>query len=996
MAVSQPTPHAPSPSRADDLAQFYGPNAGYVLELYDRYLADPNAVDPETRAAFASFAPAPLVARSVATNGTAPSAPAAATTAPTAAAPATDVSKIVGAVELAVSLREYGHLAARLDPLGSEPPGAPELDPAHHGLAEADLAALPASAVGGPGAEDAADAGEAIERLRAVYCGTTGYDFDHVQVAEERAWLRDAVECARYRADLSPDQRRHLLKRLTEVEGFERFLHQTYLGQKRFSIEGTDVLVPMLDEIVHSAAAGGTREIVVGMAHRGRLNVMTHVLGKPYNAILAAFEGVKARPGATAPLDAADDRTGDVKYHLGARLARDGVTGDLVELPLVLAPNPSHLEFVNPVVVGMARASQDQRDHPGPPTQDAKASLGILLHGDAAFPGQGIVAETLNLSGLPGYTTAGTLHIIVNNQIGFTTDTTDSRSTLYASDLAKGFEIPIVHVNADDPEACLSAARLAFAYRDTFGKDFLIDLIGYRRWGHNEGDEPAFTQPRMYDAITKHPTVRALWAAKLAEDGVVPSEEAAQMEQAVLDRLAGIRRSLAEQPPVEEDEAPRQGERHEVHTAVPEETLRRLHAAIHALPEGFVPSPKLKRQWDRRRAVLDTPDGKVDWAHAEALAFAAILADGVPIRLTGQDAARGTFSHRHLVLHDAHTGAEYVPLHALPEAKAALAVHNSPLSENAAMGFEYGYSVHAPGVLVLWEAQFGDFANGAQVIIDQFLVSARAKWRQRPALVLLLPHGYEGQGPEHSSARLERFLQLSARDNIRVCNVTTAGQYFHLLRRQARRLGVDPRPMVLMTPKSLLRHPLAASPLEELAEGTFRPVLDDPTAADRRESVTRLVLCSGKVVVDLEGSDARSTEAVAIARVEQLQPFQNTALRAAIANYPNLAELVWLQEEPRNMGAWGFMEPRLRELTEGALPIRYAGRPERASPAEGSATQHAEEQARIVGEAFADPPSRAKRSGRTTTNGAKAATNGSHAAVPKATKARAKAGVASP
>ncbi|MDP9368097.1 MAG: 2-oxoglutarate dehydrogenase E1 component [Chloroflexota bacterium] len=932
-----------------DLSAFYGPNAGYVLELYDRYLEDPSAVDAETRAFFATLDPTLVQPNGSAVTNASPAIGTAAPAA-TGAGPA-NVDVVVGAVALAQSIREYGHRAVRLDPLGGDPPGAPELDLAAHGLDEAALRALPPRVVGGPPSVDATDAADAIARLRAVYTHTTAFDFDHVQEPDERAWLRDAVECGRFAPGLSPETKRALLGRLTQVEAFERFIHQTYLGQKRFSIEGTDVLVPMLHEIIHSAAAGGTREIVLGMAHRGRLNVMTHVLGKPYAAILAAFEGSRSR-AATPPSDVADDGTGDVKYHLGARLVRDTATRELVAVPVVLAPNPSHLEFVNPVVEGMARASQDLRDQAGPPRQDPKASMPILLHGDAAFPGQGIVAETFNLSGLPGYTTGGTIHVIVNNQIGFTTDWPDARSTLYASDLAKGFEVPIVHVNADDPEACLMAARLASAYRDRFGKDFLIDLVGYRRWGHNEGDEPAFTQPKMYEVVTKHPTVRARWAERLVNEGIVTADEVAAMEKAAMSRLAEVRRSVTEGDAPPDEEVPPRTPRREVETAVAPDKLRTLHDAIHALPADFKPNAKLARQWERRRAIPDTPGGKVDWAHAETLAFAAILVDGTPIRLTGQDVQRGTFSQRHLVLHDATTGAEHVPLHHVPGARASLAVYNSPLSEAATVGFEYGYSVHAPDALVLWEAQFGDFVNGAQVLIDQFLVAARAKWRQHPSLVMLLPHGFEGQGPEHSSGRLERFLQLAAGDNIRVANCTTAAQYFHLLRRQAARLTEDPRPLVLMTPKSLLRHPLAASPMEDLTSGTFRPVLDDPRAADRRDAVTRLVLCTGKVYVDLDASPEREAENVAVARVEQLAPFQNTALRSVIDAYPNLTEIVWLQEEPRNMGAWGFMESRLRELVDNALPVRYIGRPERASPAEGSADRHAEEQSRIVAEAF--------------------------------------------
>ncbi|HEU5434437.1 MAG TPA: 2-oxoglutarate dehydrogenase E1 component, partial [Thermomicrobiales bacterium] len=813
--------------------------------------------------------------------------------------------------------------------------------------------AIPASAVPSEAPDGAANAAEAIDQLRAIYSSGIGYDFDHVQIAEERAWLRHAVETGAYDVRLDPDEQRRLLQRLTDVESFEKFLHQTYLGQKRFSIEGTDTLVPILDEIVRDASSDGIGEIVLGMAHRGRLNVMAHVLNKPYAAILAGFEGNKGK----AVGNVSDGGvTGDVKYHLGAKLAETS-DGRLVEVPIVLAPNPSHLEFVDPVVEGMVRATQDDRTHAGPPPHDAMRSLAILLHGDAAFPGQGIVAETLNLSGLPGYATGGTIHIIVNNQIGFTTDVRDSRSTLYAGDLAKGFEIPVVHVNADDVVACLSVARLAIAYRLRFGKDFLIDLVGYRRWGHNEGDEPSFTQPAMYALITQHPTVRQLWADRLVAAGVVPADEPAKLLQAALDRLAAIRRSLSDSAPTSpapSESAPQP--RREVETAVPLATLREYHDAIHAFGEGFTPNAKLARQWERRRTVLDQPDGKVDWAHAEALAFAAILSDGMPIRLTGQDAERGTFSQRHLVLHDGGSGVTWTPLEHLPSARASFAVYNSPLSEAAAVGFEYGYSVHAPEAFVLWEAQFGDFANGAQVFFDQFIAAARAKWQQEPALALLLPHGYEGQGPEHSSGRLERFLQLSAEGNLRVANCTTAAQYFHLLRRQALLLGPDRHPLVVMTPKSLLRNPLAASTLEQLATGTFQPVLDDPLRTNEPNNVTRLVLCSGKIGVELDASEVRAAaESVAVARVEQLAPFQNSALRALFDHYPNLDEVVWAQEEPKNMGAWSYMEPRLRDLLgqlERRLPIRYVGRPERASPAEGYADRHAAEQARIVAEAF--------------------------------------------
>src|SRR5918997_300837 len=854
-----------------DLSAFHGPNAGYVLDLYDRYLRDPNSVDPETRAAFERVEPAEVEALAAARPRS--GAPPVATSAPTG--PIYDVSTVVGAAALAQAVRDYGHLDVQLDPLGTPPHGAPELHPTFYGLTEAQLAALPVESIPWPVNPDATNAKEAIDDLRRVYSGGIGFDFDQVQIAEERAWLREAAESGQYTANLSPEAKKQLLKRLTEVEGFERFLHQTYLGQKRFSIEGTDALVPMLDTVIRDAATAGVREVVLGMAHRGRLNVLTHILGKPYAAIIAAFEGSMARSTAPSESSSDDGVTGDVKYHLGARRAHTA-DGEAVEVPLVLAPNPSHLEFVNPVVEGMTRASQDDCSQPGPPPQDRNRAMAILLHGDAAFPGQGVVAETLNFSGLPGYSTGGTIHIIVNNQVGFTTDIRDSRTTLYAGDLAKGFEIPVVHVNADDPASCVCAARLATAYRQRFGKDFLIDLVGYRRWGHNEGDEPAFTQPRMYATVTQHPTVRQRFADQLVAEAAITAEAAAGMLQATLDGLAATRKQVVESgsATVPFDENGKHDLAATVETGVPADDLRAYDVAIHTLPQGTQLSAKLLRQWERRAEVLDQADGqgKIDWAHAETLALASILADGTPIRLTGQDTERGTFSQRHLVLR---------------------------------------------------EAQFGDFANGAQVIIDQFLAAARAKWQQEPALVLLLPHGYEGQGPEHSSARLERFLQLFAEGNLLVANPTTAAQYFHLLRRQAKSPASGPRPVGGMDPQSLLRNPLAASTLDQLTTGEFQAVLDDPRRAETPESVTRLVLCSGKLAVELDSAPQREEAAdVAIARVERLTPFPEEEIARVLGRYPNLTEIVWAQEEPRNMGAWTYVEPRLRDLLQSQGQVR--------------------------------------------------------------------------
>jgi 2-oxoglutarate dehydrogenase E1 component len=968
-----------------DLATFFGPNAGYVLELYDRFRQDPLSVDPETRAFFEGWSPgenqeprtknqgprtegqglraedgaAPSTNREAAA-GTPSSLVVGPSSVPagvdlsrahTATRSPLDVTHTVAAARLIRYIRELGHLGARIDPLGSEPPGDPGLELATHDVSEADLALLPADIVRGPLVEGSATALEAVARLRAVYSGPIGYETDHIQVYEERTWLRDAIESNKFFYSMDePARRRDLLERLTEVETFERFLHQTFVGQKRFSIEGNDMLVPMLDSIIRNAAAGGVQEVVIGMAHRGRLNVLAHILGKPYAQILGEFINA-SRNGQSDAGRGAPGWVGDVKYHLGARKAYkdSGIEG----MPITLAPNPSHLEFVDPVVEGRARAAQERRDQRGAPQRDKRGSLPILIHGDAAFPGQGIVAETLNISNIGGYRTGGTIHIITNNQIGFTTEPSESRSTLYASDLAKGFEIPIVHVNADDVAACIAVARMAYAYREQFGKDFLIDLVGYRRWGHNEGDEPAFTQPLMYAQIAKHPTVRAQWAGRLEQDGVIQPGEGDRLVEAVTAQLQQARAEAEAAPHTNEPPPPPPpGLARRTLTAVSAERLRALNEQLMARPEGFVINSRLERTLERRKTALDTP-GAIDWAHAEALAFASLLEEGVPVRLSGQDSERGTFSHRHAVLREANTGTRYCSLQHLEAAKASFAVYNSPLSEAGVLGFEFGYSAHAPNVLVLWEAQFGDFANGAQVIIDQFIVSAHKKWGQTPNLVLLLPHGYEGQGPEHSSARLERFLQLAADDNIRVANCTTAAQYFHLLRRQALLLNTDPRPLVIMTPKSLLRHPRAGSSLADLAEGRFQRVIDDPAARERAAEVTRLVLCSGKVYVDLMAvPEAGAVPSVAVVRVEELYSFPADELREVVAGYPNLREVVWLQEEPQNQGAWHYMERRLRALLDPALELSYSGRAPSASPAEGSLALHTVEQARIIQEAL--------------------------------------------
>ncbi len=905
-----------------------GLNAGYVVELYDRYRQNPDAVDVAARDYFAQWAPPVDGLR---------------------AAPVVGLEKIVGAANLAHAIRAYGHLAAQLDPLGSQPRGDPALELDTHGLLADDLRQLPASLISGPAAQGARNAFEAIQSLRAIYASTTGYDYDHIHAPAEREWLRYAAESRRFRPPQQPINSEALLERLTRVETFEQFLHRIFPGKTRFSLEGLDMLVPMLDELIGGAVDAGIHNILIGMAHRGRLNVLAHVLNKPYAQIMAEFKDL--RHSGNVAIRADLGWTGDVRYHAGAR--RDLKGGEPVAI--LMAPNPSHLEYVNPVVEGMARAAGTLVAQAGPPHFDQTVSLPILIHGEAALPGQGVVAETLNFSHLSGYHAGGTIHIIANNQLGYTTNPEDERSTLYASDIAKGFEMPIVHVNADDPEACLEAARLAFAYRAKFQKDFFIDLIGYRRYGHNEGDEPSFTQPLMYEKIERQLSVRAVWAEILLKRGLIDETTPQQLVDNCMQELQQVLESVRPEDFVEpQPEPPPPGAARRVKTAIPAERLKELNAALLQVPDDFAINPKLERAIRRRAQVLDDPDEPtIDWAAAEQLALASILQDGIAIRLTGQDVERGTFSQRHAVFHAVKDGKTFTALQALPQAKAAFEVHNSPLSENAAVGFEYGYNVQAPERLVIWEAQYGDFINGAQVMIDEFVSSARAKWGQTPSLVLLLPHGWEGQGPDHSSARLERFLGLAAELNIRIANCTTAAQYFHLLRRQAILLKTDPLPLVLMTPKSLLRHPAARSSLRELAEGAWQPVIDDAQARQQPDQVRRLILCSGKVYVDLVSSEQRNASpSIAIVRVEQLYRFPSDNLQPILDSYPNLQEVVWLQEEPENMGAWTFMQPQLTALLAGHWPLRYIGRPANSSPAEGSAAWHAANQKTIVESAF--------------------------------------------
>jgi 2-oxoglutarate dehydrogenase E1 component len=862
-----------------------------------------------------------------------------------------EIAKEAGVIQLINIYRVRGHLIADLDPLGVEPSYHAELDPTTYGLTIWDLdreflTGSLSEAIGDGGPKPVATLREILETLRQTYCGKIGCEYMNIQHPEEKRWLQHRMEPQANNWPLDRETRVRTLESLLQAEEFEHFLHSRFVGQKRFALEGGETAVAILDEILERAANQGVHEVVIGMAHRGRLNMLANVVGKPLTQIFSEFEGA-IDPGSM-------QGSGDVKYHLGASGIRTASTGK--EIVVSISPNPSHLEAVDPVVEGIVRPKQDRLGD-----TERERVIPLLVHGDAAFSGQGVVAETLNLSQLDGYCTGGTIHLIINNQIGFTTLPEESRSSPYSTDVARGIQAPIFHVNGDDPEAAIRVVELAFDYRQKFKKDVVIDMFCYRRHGHNEGDDPSYTQPLLYRKIKEKPSVAVLYSDRLVREGVLSEDDVKEMRKRIGARFAEAYETSqknAERYELQELSAvpDRDIENFCPRTSVNLQTLERVTKALTYFPENFHLHPKLRGFNEKRtKAMIDA--GAIDWAFGEALAFGTLVLEGTPVRLSGQDSGRGTFSQRHLVFYDYETGKKYIPLQHFAGA-ARFDVFDSSLSEFAVLGFEFGYSVADPLTLVLWEAQFGDFANGAQIMIDQFISSAESKWGQPSGLVMLLPHGYEGQGPEHSSARVERFLGLCAEQNMQVCNCTTPAQYFHLLRRQmyggADRRGMR-KPLVLFTPKSLLRHPKAVSTVQDFTAGGFREVIGE-TGAVEAERVTRVIFCSGKVYYDLLAArDERNATQVAIARVEQLYPFPEMQLNDILLRYPLTAEVVWVQEEPRNMGAWRYISEQIQPLLASSRrELRYVGRPESASPAGGSGKRHQQEQTELVSDALAE------------------------------------------
>ena len=949
LILSRATPTSECDPRVDSLLKQFaqssqlGANAAYIEDLYEQYLVAPDSVGPKWKAYFDGIrgrdgqdVPHSAVIDAIAEAGR----QAARGITVTAASAGDERERAVG--RLITAYRARGHLAAALDPLGMmDKPEAPDLDLAFHRLSERDLG--DEFSTGGVAGRERMKLRDLLALLKTTYTGSVGAEFMHITDVEQRRWMYERLEAAGGRYDRSTDDRRRILERLTAAEGLERYLHTKYVGQKRFSLEGGDALIPLLDATIRRAGADGVKDVVLGMAHRGRLNVLVNTLGKPPRKLFDEFEG-KFEHDEHA-------QAGDVKYHMGFSADVQTPGGPV---HLALAFNPSHLEIVDPVVAGSVRSRQQRRGD-----KARRQVLPVLMHGDAAFAGQGVVMELFQMSQARGFAVGGTIHIVINNQVGFTTsERQDARSTLYCTDVAKMVEAPVLHVNGDDPEAVVFCAELAFDFRQRFAKDVVIDLICYRRHGHNEADEPAATQPLMYQAIRKHKTPRELYAESLGgagalaaadaqalvddyrrklDDGVVTTELAASNPDAYAIDWSQLLAGKLSDP---------------VDTRVDRAKLDGLAQVINAVPEGATLHPRVAKIYEDR-AKMTAGELPGDWGFAENLAYATLLAEGFRLRLVGQDCGRGTFFHRHAILHDQKTDADHIPLRQLVKTPEDVTIIDSLLSEEAVMAFEYGYATADPMTLDIWEGQFGDFANGAQVVIDQFLSSGEAKWGRLCGLALFLPHGYEGQGPEHSSARLERFLQLCALQNMIVCTPTTPAQAFHMIRRQMRMK--TRKPLVVMTPKSLLRHKLAVSTLDELANGGFQHLIPDSHAADAK-SVKRVVVCGGKVYYDLlEDAQKRGQTDVAIIRIEQLYPFPREALTAELARYGKTVPVVWCQEEPMNQGAWYQIQHHLRACVQEKQSLHYAGRLRSPSPAVGHFNDHVEEQLKLIADALVNP-----------------------------------------
>ncbi|UXR79213.1 MULTISPECIES: 2-oxoglutarate dehydrogenase E1 component [unclassified Staphylococcus] len=910
----------------------FGANLGLMLELYDQFLDDPNSVSEDLQVLFST----------IKNDNTSYS--------NTSMQSSSGDNTIKRVMRLIDNIRQYGHLLADIYPVNRpQRTNIPKLNIEDFNLDQATLEKIPAEIISDHFKDIYPNAFEAIKRMEKRYKGSIAFEYTHINNNKERVWLKRRIETP-YKATLNEDEKIELFKLLAHVEGFEKYLHKNFVGAKRFSIEGVDALVPMIAQIIKRAAENEIKNIQIGMAHRGRLNVLTHILKKPYEMMLSEF--MHTDPMTFLPEDGSltltSGWTSDVKYHLGGVKT---IQTHGIEQRITLANNPSHLEIVAPVVIGRTRAAQDFVAQSGQVETDFNGAVPIIVHGDAAYPGQGVNFETMNLGNLDGYSTGGTIHLITNNRIGFTTEPTDGRSTTYATDVAKGYDVPIMHVNADDVEATIEAIDIAMEFRKEFNKDVVIDIVGYRRFGHNEMDEPMLTNPLPYKNIKKHKTVEVIYGNKLVEDGVLKEDDVQtvmddvqkEMRQAhdQIDKTNKIDNAEMEIPeniskPLASNESELSYDR-----------LKEINDAMLTYPEDFKIFNKLQRILDQRRKPFESDEGLVDWAHAEQLAFATVMQEGTPVRMTGQDCERGTFSHRHAVLHDQESDSVHIPLQHVPDQKGTFYIHNSPLSESAVVGFEYGYNVENPDSFNIWEAQFGDFANMAQMYFDNFIFSSNAKWGERTGLTFMLPHSFEGQGPEHSSARLERFLQLAAENNMTICNLSSASNYFHLLRAQAASLGTDAmRPLVLMSPKGLLRNKTVAQPISEFTSGGFEPILvgtHDP------EKVTKVILASGKMLVDLKESMSKEpNEAIALVAVERLYPFPEEEIVAFLETLPNLKVIAWVQEEPQNQGAWHFVYPQLNRIVGDKYELEYQGRPHRAAPSEGDGEIHKIVQSKII------------------------------------------------